>query len=89
MTFDCGLKFDQQVYNIVKISFIQRHLLAEVKPFLNRCDLEKIIHALISSRLVYCNARFVGLSKCISQLRLFENAASHFLVKLIACCRLT
>lgn len=83
------MTFDQQVNNVVKISFIQRHLLAEVKPFLNRCDMEKLIHALISSRLDYCNAQSVGLNKCISQLHLFENAAAHFLLKLIACCCLT
>lgn len=80
VTFDCDMKFDKQISNIVKMSFFQLRLLAKVKPFLNRHDLEKVIHAFISSRLDYCNALYVGLSQgSIARLQLVQNAAARFL----------
>ncbi len=49
---DRSLNLHKQINNIVKTSFFQPALLAKVKPFLSRCDLEKAIHAIIGSRLV-------------------------------------
>lgn len=78
--FDCRLKFDKQISSVVRTSFFQLRLLAKVKPFLNRQDLEKAIHAFISSRLDYCNALYVGLSQSsIGRLQLVQNAAARFL----------
>lgn len=80
MTFDCGMKFDTQISNVVKISFFQLRLLSKVKPFLTRHDLEKALHAFISSRLDYCNALYIGLSQTsLSHLQLVQNAAARFL----------
>lgn len=41
---------------VLKISFFQLRLLARVEPFLSRKDLERAVHAFISSRLDYCNS---------------------------------
>ena len=80
VTFECNMKFDKQISNVVRMSFFQLRLLAKVKPFLNRHDLEKAIHAFISSRLDYCNALYVGLNQTsISRLQLGQNAAARFL----------
>ena len=80
VTFDSGLNFDKQIKSVVKTSFFQLRLLGKVKPFLSRQDLEKAIHAFISSRLDYCNALFVGLAQSsISRLQLVQNAAARFL----------
>ncbi|KAG5268003.1 hypothetical protein AALO_G00228360 [Alosa alosa] len=80
VTFDCNMKFHKQISNVVKTSFFQLRLLAKVKNFLNRHDLEKAIHAFISSRLDYCNALYAGLSQTsISRLQLVQNAAARFL----------
>ena len=79
VTFDSGLKFDKQISSVVRTSFLQLRLLAKVKPPLSRQDLEKAIHAFISSRLDYCNALYVGLSQSsISRLQLVQNAAARF-----------
>ena len=48
---------------MVKASFFQLRLLAKVKPYLRRADLEKVIHAFISSRLDYCNSLYVGIGQ--------------------------
>lgn len=63
VTFDCNMKFDMQISNVVKISFFQLLLLSKVKPFLNSHDLEKVILAFISSRLDYCNAVMLVMFK--------------------------
>ena len=78
--FDNRLKFDKQISSVVSTSFFQLRLLAKVKSFLSQQDLEKAIHAFISSRLDYCNALYVGLShSSISRLQLVQNAAARFL----------
>lgn len=75
--FDSYLKFDKQIDNVVKTSFYQLCLLAKVKSFLSRHDLERAIH---SSRLDYCNALYVGTSQSsLSRLQLVQNAAAHLL----------
>ena len=60
--------------------FNQLRILAKLKPFLNRTNLEKTIHAFISSRLDHCNALYVGVSETLfKHLQLVQNAAAHFL----------
>lgn len=63
VTLDSGVKFDNQTFSVVKTSFFQLSLLAEVKPFLNRQDLEKVIHTFISSRLDYRNTVNAGINQ--------------------------
>ncbi len=61
----------------LKLVFFQPCLLDKAKPFLNRSDLEKAIHAFISSRLDYCN---VGVSQSsLNRLQLVQNAAARLL----------
>ncbi len=80
MTFDSSLKFDKQIDSVVKAIFFPLRLLAKIKPFLNRSDLEKAIHAFISSRLDYCNAFYVSVSQSsLSRLQLVQNAAARLL----------
>lgn len=60
---DGALRLDKQVRSVVKASFFQLRLLAKVKPYLRRADLEKVIHAFISSRLDYCNSLYIGIGQ--------------------------
>ncbi len=55
VTFDSCVQFDKQIDAVVKTSFYQLRLLAEVKPFLNHHDLEDAFHAFITSRLFHCS----------------------------------
>ena len=77
---DSSLKFDRQINAVVKGAFFQLRQISKIKPFLSRLDLEKVIHALISSRLDYCNSLYSGItSASLNRLQLVQNAAARLL----------
>ena len=65
---------------MVKTSFYHLRILAKTKPYLSTGDLERVIHAFISTRLDYCNALYAGLDQSsLSRLQLVQNAAARLL----------
>ncbi len=72
--------FDDQVTKVVQSCFAQLRQLTKIKLFLSFADLEKVIHAFISSRLDYCNALYSGISKRnLQRFQLIQNAAPRLL----------
>ena len=77
---DSALKFDKQINQVVKMSFFQLRLIAKMKSFVTRKDLEKIVHAFIFTRLDYGNALYYGVhQKTLNRLQLVQNAAARLL----------
>ncbi|XP_041805922.1 uncharacterized protein LOC121615604, partial [Chelmon rostratus] len=75
-----GLTFEKQISSVVRVSFFQLRLLSRVKPFLSRADLEKAVHAFISSRTDYCNALYAGPNhSLLHKLQLVQNAAARLI----------
>ncbi len=67
---------------VVQSCFAQLRQLTKIKSFLSLADLEKVIHAFISSRLDYCNALYSGISKRnLQRLQLIQNAAARLLTR--------
>uniref|UniRef100_A0A669BHY4 Reverse transcriptase domain-containing protein n=1 Tax=Oreochromis niloticus TaxID=8128 RepID=A0A669BHY4_ORENI len=80
VTFDSAFKFDKQISSVVKGSFYHLRILAKVKSYLCRNDLERVVHAFITSRLDYCNSLYAGLDRsCLHRLQLVQNAAARML----------
>ncbi len=80
VTFDSGVSFDAQVTKVLQSCFSQLRQLTKLKSILSRSDLDKVIHAFITSRLDYYNALYSGISKRnIQRLQLIQNAAARFL----------
>lgn len=80
VTFDSSLKLDKQMNFNVMASLCQLRLFAKVKPFLSGDELQKAIHAFISSRLNYYNALYFALNQTLLlRLRLIQNAAARLL----------
>uniref|UniRef100_A0A667WJC6 Reverse transcriptase domain-containing protein n=1 Tax=Myripristis murdjan TaxID=586833 RepID=A0A667WJC6_9TELE len=78
--FDSNLSCDAQVTKVVQTCFATLRQLSKIRPFLSPALLEIIIHALISSRLDYCNALYSGISQHnIHRLQLIQNAAARLL----------
>lgn len=76
---DGALKLDKQVSPVIRASFFQLWLLCHVKPYLRRADLERVVHAFISSPLDYCNSLYVGINQ--SELNLLvQNAEARLLI---------
>lgn len=77
---DGAFKMDKQISSVVKTSFFQLRLLGKVKPYLPPSQLERVVHALITSRLDYCNSLYYGLDQLsIHRLQLVQNAAARLL----------
>ena len=73
-----GVLFDSQVTEVVQSSFGQLRQLTRIRPFLSSTDLEKVVHAFISSILDYCNALYSGISKGnICRLQHIQNVAAR------------
>ncbi len=80
VVFDSELSFDVQVTKVVQTCFAQLRQLTKIKSFLSVADLQKVIHAFISSRLDYCNALYSGISqRNLQRLQLIQNAAAWLL----------
>ncbi|XP_070803581.1 uncharacterized protein, partial [Pituophis catenifer annectens] len=53
-------------------------LVRQLRPFLDRDDRRTVTHALVTSRLDYCNSLYVGLPLgCTRRLQLIQNAAAR------------
>ncbi len=81
VVFDSELSFDVQVTKVVQACFAQLRQLTKIKSFFSVADLQKVIHAFISSRLDYCNALYSGISqRNLQRLQLIQNAAAWLVV---------
>uniref|UniRef100_A0A8C2CFE3 Complement component 5 n=1 Tax=Cyprinus carpio TaxID=7962 RepID=A0A8C2CFE3_CYPCA len=77
---DRCLKFHKQISAVIGSSFFSLHSLTKIKYFLPKRSMETAIHALITSRLDYCNSLYFGISKSqTARLQIVQNAAARFL----------
>nr|GFC52549.1 hypothetical protein [Tanacetum cinerariifolium] len=75
---DAQLLLDSQVAAVARGAFAQLRLVRQLRPYLDRADLATVTHALVTSRLDYCNALYVGLPlKTVRKLQLVQNAAAR------------
>ena len=78
--FDRHMNFECHIKKVVQSCFFHLRNIAKIKAILSFQDLEKIIHAFVSSRLDYCNSLFTTLSRSsVSRLQLVQNAAARLL----------
>ena len=79
---DSNLTFSSHIKSIRKSAFYHLKNIARIRAYMSRQDLEKLIHAFITSRLDYCNSIFSGLTKKeLGQLQLVQNAAARVLTR--------
>jgi len=58
--WDQNLKFEKQIITVISACFFQLRLLLKIKSSLFEKTLEIAIHALITSRLDYCNSLYLA-----------------------------
>uniref|UniRef100_A0A3B3HP02 Reverse transcriptase domain-containing protein n=1 Tax=Oryzias latipes TaxID=8090 RepID=A0A3B3HP02_ORYLA len=78
VNLDRHFKFDRQVSVVVQSSFYHLRLISKVKPYLPPHALQQVIHALIFSRLDYCNSLYSGIDQSLlRRLQLVQNSAAR------------
>ena len=80
VTFDPDLSFEPHIKKVTQSAFYHLRNISKIKSFLSTPDLAKVIHALIFSRLDYCNSLYTCLTKkSIHRLQLIQNSAARLL----------
>lgn len=76
--FDPGLLFYVQVVAVVKGTYFHLTGFCQLQPFLDKKDLVMVTHALVTSRLDYCNTLYVRQPlKMTRKLQLVQNSAGQ------------
>ncbi len=79
VVIDSNLSFKS---HITKSAYYYLKNISSIRGLISQQDSEKLVHALIFSRLSYSNAVFTGNSeKCFRQLQLIQNAAAWVIIK--------
>ncbi len=60
---ETDLNFSSHVKAVTKSAYYHLKNLARIRCFVSSQDLEKLVHAFITSRVGYCNGRLTGLPK--------------------------
>ena len=78
--FDNHLNFEYHIKKVTQSCFYHLRNIAKIKPVISSLDLEKIMHAFVSSRLDYCNGLYTNLSQSsLHKLQLVQNTAARIL----------
>ncbi len=79
---ETDLSFSSHVKAVTKSAYYHLKNIARIRCFVSSQDLEKLVHAFITSRVDYCNGLLTGLpKKTIRQLQLIQNAAARILTR--------
>ncbi len=82
MILETDLSFSSHVKAVTKSAYYHLKNIARIRCFVSSHDLEKLVHAFITSRVDYCNGLLTGLpKKSIRQLQLIQNAAARILTR--------
>ncbi|KAF7245607.1 Harmonin [Varanus komodoensis] len=74
------LSLEAQVTAVARSAFLQLRLIHQLRPYLENDCLATVTHALVTSRLDFCNALYVGLPlKTVRILQLVQNRAARLL----------
>ncbi|KAF7254804.1 RNA-directed DNA polymerase from mobile element jockey [Varanus komodoensis] len=77
---DPELSLEAQVTAAARSAFLQLRLIHQLRPYLENVCLATVTHALVTSRLDFCNALYVGLPlKTVRILQLVQNRAARLL----------
>nr|XP_060621478.1 uncharacterized protein LOC132768982 [Anolis sagrei ordinatus]XP_060621479.1 uncharacterized protein LOC132768982 [Anolis sagrei ordinatus]XP_060621480.1 uncharacterized protein LOC132768982 [Anolis sagrei ordinatus] len=77
---DSSLTLEAQASAVSGRAFAQLRLVHQLRPYLVKADLAGVVHALVTSRLDYCNVLYIGLPlKMARKFQLVQRAAARML----------
>ncbi|KAF7246618.1 Mitochondrial tRNA-specific 2-thiouridylase 1 [Varanus komodoensis] len=87
---DPELSLEAQVTAVARSAFLQLRLIHQLRLFLENDCLATVTHTLVTSRLDFCNALYVGLPlKTVRILQLVQNRAARLLTGTGRCSHIT
>ena len=88
--FDTNMSFNDHVSHVSRSIRYQLRNLSFVRKYLSRSATEQLVHALISSRLDFCNSLFLSLSQQqLTKLQRLQNSAARLVTLTKKACHIT
>ena len=79
---DPALTMETQVVSVVHSTYFHLWRIVQLCPYLNVGSLTTLVHALVTSKLDYCKALYVGLPlRLMQKLQMVQNAAARLLTE--------
>ncbi len=79
---ETDLSFSSHVKAVTRSAYYHLKNIARIRSFVCSQDLEKLVHAFITSRVDYCNGLLAGFpKKTVRPLQLIQNAAARILTR--------
>ena len=80
--FDSAINLESHIAHVCKIAYMNLRNIRKIRNVLTDQSASQLIHALISSRIDYCNSILYGMSdSVISDLQHIQNTAARILAK--------
>ena len=83
-----GVKIDQtlsmqdQISSVCQGAYLQLRRIASVRPYLSKTTAERLVQALVTSRLDYCNAALAGVpAEQVQRLQRVQNDAARLILR--------
>ena len=82
VAFDQTLSKQDQISSVCRASFVELRRLASIRPYLSERTSARLLAALITPRLDYCNSVSAGLpAEQIGKLQRVQNSAARLVLK--------
>ena len=82
VTFDCNLRMEQQIANVVKVCYYQIRNIGRIRPHLTNESCKTLVHAIVTSRLDYCNSLLYGIpNNTMQRLQRVQNCAARIITR--------
>ncbi len=79
---DSNLSFENHISYVTKTAFFHLRNIANLRNMLSVSNVEKLVHAFMTSRLDYCNVLLGGCpASSINKLQIVQNAAARVLTR--------
>ena len=79
---DRSLSMHEQISSTCRAAYLELRRISQLRPYLSEAAVKRLVHALVTSRLDYCNSALAGLpNDQLSRLQRVQNNAARLILK--------